>query len=102
MLMKPPFIPQLTSDTDSSHFDNIEAEQEMDKATDFKPSKATDKTHFWGYTFKRPIDMSAPSLDKFMNDVDQNGNNSKGKYKGKPLPSKPLPQNKYKPKYSNK
>eukprot|EP01083_Nonionella_stella_P197730 726671_1 len=49
--MKPPFVPQLKSDTDSSHFDAIEAEQDMDKvsASAFKPSKATDKTHFWGY-----------------------------------------------------
>jgi len=83
MKMKPPFIPQLTSDTDSSHFDAIEAEQDMDKVSDFKPSKATDKTHFWGYTFKRPLDLSSPAMEKIMNDVGINNNN----------------QNKFKPKY---
>jgi len=73
MKMKPPFVPKLSSDTDSSHFDSIEAEQDMDKSTDFKPSKATDKTHFWGYTFKRPLDMSSPSMDKLMADVGISG-----------------------------
>ncbi len=88
MKMKPPFIPQLTSDTDSSHFDAIEAEQDMDKGSDFKPSKATDKTHFWGYTFKRPLNMSSPAMEKLMNDVgvnngQQNGNGQKFKPKYK-------------------
>jgi len=83
MKMKPPFIPQLTSDTDSSHFDAIEAEQDMDKGSDFKPSKATDKTHFWGYTFKRPLDMSSPAMEKLMNDVGVN-NGQKGNSKFKP------------------
>merc|ERR1711972_67092 len=71
--MKPPFVPKLSSDTDSPHFDSIEAEQDMEKSTDFKPSKATDKTHFWGYTFKRPLDMSSPSMDKLMADVGISG-----------------------------
>jgi len=70
--MKPPFVPQLTSDTDSSHFDAIEAEQDMEKnVDDHKASKATDKTHFWGYTFKRPIDMgSSPAMERIMDEVD--------------------------------
>merc|ERR1712083_717516 len=68
MKMKPPFVPKLTSDTDSSHFDSIEAEQDMEKK-DFKPSKATDKTHFWGYTFKRPLDMSSPAMDELMGNM---------------------------------
>lgn len=67
--LKPPFIPQLTSDTDASHFDAIEAEQDMEKADDFKASKATDKTHFWGYTFKRPLDMTTPAMENLMNEV---------------------------------
>jgi len=69
MKMNPPFVPKLSSDTDSSHFDSIEAEQDMEKSKDFKPSKATDKTHFWGYTFKRPLDMSSPGMDQLMADV---------------------------------
>jgi len=74
--MKPPFVPQLASDTDSSHFDAIEAEQDMEKNVgDMKASKATDKTHFWGYTFKRPLDMnmSSPAMEKLMNEVGANG-----------------------------
>ena len=90
MKMKPPFIPQLTSDTDSSHFDAIEAEQDMEtKGSQYKPSKATDKTHFWGYTFKRPLNMSSPNMEKIMNEVgidnkqQKNGQNGATKYKPK-------------------
>jgi len=95
--MKPPFVPSLTSDTDSSHFDAIEAEQDMEKnVDDHKASKATDKTHFWGYTFKRPIDMdSSHAMEKLMDAVDGAGggggraNGSAGKKAGK-----------FKPKYA--
>jgi len=73
MKLKPPFVPKLSSDTDSSHFDAIEAEQNMEESTEFKPSKATDKTHFWGYTFKRPLDMSSPAMDQLMAEVGING-----------------------------
>merc|ERR1712228_241151 len=87
MKMKPPFVPQLKSDTDSSHFDAIEAEQDMTTDSDFKSSKATDKTHFWGYTFKRPLDISSKGIDKVMEEV---GAKEKGK------------ANKFVPKYAAK
>eukprot|EP01083_Nonionella_stella_P092977 260391_1 len=88
MVMKPPFVPQLTSDTDSSHFDAIEAEQDMEKGSEFKPSKATDKTHFWGYTFKRPLDMDggSPAMEQLMQQVGA-GAEVNGKAKGKYKPS---------------
>ena len=87
MKMKPPFVPQLKSDTDSSHFDAIKAEQDMQTDSDFKSSKATDKTHFWGYTFKRPLDGSTSGIEKVMEEV---GAIDKGK------------ANKFVPKYSSK
>ena len=40
--MKPPFVPNLKNDVDSSNFENIDAEQDMEKEV-FKPSKATGK-----------------------------------------------------------
>jgi len=76
MKMKPPFVPQLKSDTDSSNFDAIEAEQDMTSKSDFGSSKATDKTHFWGYTFKRPLDISTKGLDNVMEGI---GAKEKGK-----------------------
>merc|ERR1712129_637913 len=93
--MKPPFVPQLKSDTDSSHFDAIEAEQDMAaNVDDHKASKATDKTHFWGYTFKRPINMdSSHAMEQLMDAVDEGGAGKRaGKFKPKYA--------KFKPKYA--
>eukprot|EP00485_Elphidium_margaritaceum_P014462 CAMPEP_0202728150 /NCGR_PEP_ID=MMETSP1385-20130828/185480_1 /ASSEMBLY_ACC=CAM_ASM_000861 /TAXON_ID=933848 /ORGANISM="Elphidium margaritaceum" /LENGTH=471 /DNA_ID=CAMNT_0049394397 /DNA_START=96 /DNA_END=1511 /DNA_ORIENTATION=- len=67
--MKPPFEPQLKNDIDSSYFDAIEAEQDMSKESDFSPSKATDKTHFWGYTFKRGLDGTSENMEQIMSKV---------------------------------
>merc|ERR1712083_645564 len=92
MKMKPPFVPKLSSDTDSSHFDSIEAEQDMEKSTEFKPSKATDKTHFWGYTFKRPLDMSSPAMDQLMADVGVKSNQPSGKAGPSTAPKKFQPK----------
>jgi serine/threonine kinase 38 len=60
--MTPPFKPKLKSDVDASNFDKIESEQIVQDK--YKPSKATDKTHFWGYTFNRPLDMKSIDVQK--------------------------------------
>merc|ERR1712244_50992 len=55
---------------------SFEAEQDMTTESDFKSSKATDKTHFWGYTFKRPLDISSKGIDNVMEEI---GAKEKGK-----------------------
>ena len=129
--MQPPYVPEMSSDVDSRHFDNIEAEQQMQD--DYKASKATDKSHFWGYTFKRGVDMSAINVTNFIDNIDnmteeeerrlakklglnpdnnnnnnnddqklQDNNNNNDNNNGNVKKKKPKKKPKYAPNYNNK
>jgi serine/threonine kinase 38 len=98
--MEPPFKPKLSSDVDARNFDNIDSEQDMDKQeSQFKPSKVTDKNHFLGYTFKRPIDMSSPYFEKLMSEMDEmkDGDQPPNESENADKKSKPLPEKPEKP-----
>jgi len=88
--MKPPFVPNLTSDIDTTNFETIEAEQDMVE-TKLASNNKKDN-NFLYYTFK-PADFSG--VQSIMNQASQGGNNgniqSNAAYGNgkKPLPPKP-------------
>jgi len=81
LTMKPPFVPKLKHETDASHFEKVESQQQVDQQ-DSKSSKTTDKNHFWGYTFKRGIDMNSEEIQKMMKDLEEQENTMNGKPNG--------------------
>jgi len=98
MSLKPPFVPNLTSEIDTSNFEAIDAEQDMAAAEAAK--KEADKKEkdnaFLYYTFK-PQDFSG--IENIMNSAGAQGvNNANAAYGGgqKPLPPKPKPKITYK------
>ena len=85
--LKPPFIPNLSSDIDTSNFETIEAEQDMVAATTGKKdSKKKKDNAFVDYTFK-PQDFS--KIQNIMNSVDS-ANGNAATY-NKSLPQQPKP-----------
>jgi len=69
--MKPPFVPKLKHETDSSHFEKIESQQAVDEhKQEYKASKTTDKHHFWGYTFKRGLDLNNEDVQRMMKEME--------------------------------
>ncbi|ETO10445.1 hypothetical protein RFI_26933 [Reticulomyxa filosa] len=69
--IRPPFIPHLKSDTDGN-FETLESDQkDIKEKTEFGASKTTDETHFWGYTFKAPIDLHSPQFKELMQQIEQ-------------------------------
>jgi len=83
--MKPPFVPSLSSEIDTSNFEQIEEEQDMASQNVSKKKTGLKKeNHFISYTFQ-PQDFG--KVDEIMKAVD--GGGSMAQYSGKPLPPKP-------------
>eukprot|EP01084_Bolivina_argentea_P286181 490897_1 len=56
--MKPPFIPTVKSDDDTSYFDdvsNFESEHNINSTDEFRSSTFYDKNHFWGWDYHRDM-----------------------------------------------
>lgn len=89
--MKPPFVPSLSSEIDTSNFEQIEEEQDMASQNVSKKKTGLKKeNHFISYTFQ-PQDFG--KVDEIMKAVD--GGGSMAQYSGKPLPPKPRTKPKY-------
>merc|ERR1712129_239290 len=87
--LKPPFVPNLSSDVDTSNFETIEAEQDMAASATKKKTSVTKKDNsFYDYTFK-PQDFS--NIDKMMKQLDAGGNKAPAYGQNKPLPRGPKP-----------
>mmetsp|Transcript_39551 Transcript_39551/g.48944 ORF Transcript_39551/g.48944 Transcript_39551/m.48944 type:complete len:634 (-) Transcript_39551:217-2118(-) len=84
--MKPPFVPKLTDEVDSSNFDDIDEEQDIDVwDTSAKQSgysnTSSENNRVWGYTFSR---KDAQNYKKYIQNTkkivdpnpDANGNNT--------------------------
>ncbi|ETO04731.1 kinase, partial [Reticulomyxa filosa] len=70
--MKPPFVPKLKHETDASHFEKVESQQAVDQhKQEYKSSKTTDKNHFWGYTFKRGLDMNSEEIQRMIKELEE-------------------------------
>jgi len=107
--MKPPFIPNLSSEVDASNFEQIDAEMDMEaekakqqkaQAKGAKGAQGKKDNNFMYYTFK-PSDFSG--VQSIMNAVDGKGDaghkmGANAKYASK----KPLPANPKKPKINYK
>jgi len=85
--LKPPFVPDLKSEIDTSNFESIEAEQEMVPQTNSTGKK---DNNFLYYTFK-PQDFSG--VQALMNQADSTGNKATNNnmlyQQQKPLPPGP-------------
>jgi len=58
---KPPFVPNLKSDTDTQYFD--EFEQSLAPPEKFKPKNITDKGYFMNFTYVRRNPKAVPSIE---------------------------------------
>ncbi|ETO21969.1 protein kinase [Reticulomyxa filosa] len=68
---RPPFIPCLRHDTDG-HFTAFETEQkDITEEKEFGASKPTSNSHFWGYTFKAPVDLHGPQLEELFKQIEK-------------------------------
>eukprot|EP01083_Nonionella_stella_P063866 165978_1 len=86
--MKPPFIPNLRSEVDTSNFENIQSEQDMASSKKPPPKiKAKKDNNFAYYTFK-PQDFS--DVQNIMSQADTGMQNGNAKHK--PLPPGPAPK----------
>jgi len=77
MSVKPPFVPKMKSDVDSANFEEVEATEQVIDKEDISFSKPTDKNHFWGYTFKRPINLQSPEIENMLSQMEKQESNSK-------------------------
>merc|ERR1712228_228683 len=86
--LKPPFVPNLSSDVDTSNFETIEAEQDMVASKTTKSGTVKKKNSaFVDYTFK-PQDFS--KIQNIMNSVDSgNASNYNKALPNGPKPNKP-------------
>jgi len=87
--MKPPFVPSLSSEIDTSNFEQIDEEQDMAKQNVSKKKTGLKKeNHFISYTFQ-PQDFG--KVDEIMKAVDGGGNMAQytSAHGQKPLPPKP-------------